>query len=551
MAAELKRLREEKAALSSQSPESQMSTVHHYDHGESNQATPSQRVSACEIQPATLGSHQFGIDEIRQRFEDFDRYFHPYLPLLHGPLPVAAWQKHSPFLFWTIITVSTRYRPLPLDNFKQYSEEYTALAQRMAMTSPITLHTIQALLLICSWPIPTRSQSLDPSYLYCSAAIAGSDFLNLNRPAGKYMYQGSQISEADLQSMSRTWLALLNVSSALELWYGTPKILRNAHDLATLGTHIDQASSHKGLAAESALIASITRFKGLVPADIDAAAHEALADKHLLEFNEIANRFASIWSKQLQLTALSVHLQLRTLCILAWGKEVHKSKASSHLKPQLGAAVTIAEEIVRVYESLLEIDKCFSLQVKFWMLPKSYYRILVYACFFLVRFCCASEICDEDARVTAQQTVGRARDLLSRCSNHIGGPFEGDEPGRASECLDVLLRHIETLKGQQALRIDDRGESSVVWDTLRHAYWLRGKSSYRTDLLEYIDPTTAPKRKQGSPLALNGVPKIPPPESQQAPHEILEDRAGLDELLSASQFDWFLEMVDFNATGLV
>jgi hypothetical protein len=506
--------------------------------------------STLQVRPATLGPCEFSVEEIHERFDLFYIYFHGFLPILNLPIPLGALQEYSPFLFWTIITISCRYKRLPEQHIECYEREYTSLAQKGGMTSPITLHTIQALLLICTWPVTAKYQLSDPSYLYCSAAIGGAGFLNLNRPAGKYLYQGSQVSEADLQNMSRTWLGLFCVCSSLEVWYGTPKFFRHSLDVTTLETHIERANMPQGLIAETAIIAVIAKHQSLVTPYTDIHGHDTLTDLHYAETDRLAVRYSAIWSDRLRFVALSVRLQLLTLSIIAWQKEKGGAERS-HLAGRLATAIPVAIAVAETYESLLQTNKELSLVASFRILPKSYYRMLIYTAFFLVKFCCASELCSEQGRLQSSQTVARVRDMLSRCSERVGGPLIGDEPGRATECLDILLKHSDKFQGEDQHRIDDRGESSVVWDTLRQAYRLRGRSTHRTDLLEYIDPTNEARRHPRPPQDTDDPPAARPDSNMYLDNaEAFNQRSFVEACPDFSEFDWFWEP-DFGGIGFV
>ena len=104
--------------------------------------------STFHVIPATLGPCKFTGEDIQSRFRVFCKHFHRYLPILSLPLPLEALQTYSPLLFWTIIIISCRVTPLSDLQRSEFEGEFTALVQKTSLTSPLSLHSIQALLLL-------------------------------------------------------------------------------------------------------------------------------------------------------------------------------------------------------------------------------------------------------------------------------------------------------------------------------------------------------------------------------------------------------------------
>lgn len=503
------------------------------------------------LHTATLGPSTFSDEDIKQRFAVFCDRFHPCLPILSLPLPIAALQAYSPFLFWTIILVTTRYHKLPDAERDSFESHYTTLAQRASMTSPITLHTIQALLLICTWPVMARYQLAEPSYLYCSAAIGGAGLLNLSRPAGAYSYQGSQISDRDSQSMSRTWLGLLCVSSSLEIWYGSPRFFRHAVDLATMQSHIEQANVPPELAAEAALIAVVAKHESLVTSETDVDALDTLVGQHLAELNQLVHRYTMtlVSSDRIRFTALAMRMRLSASSVMAW-KRTLKTFHDSRITGKVVAIIPIAQGIVETFNSLLHASQDIPAPARFQILPKSHYRIFIYATFFLLSFCCSNPCCGEQTRMESKQIISRAISILMDCSESSSGPVKGDEQGRGAECLKLLFNSAD--HWDENMQIDDRGESSIVWNTLRRAYRLRGRSTNRTDLLDYIDPTNAARRNSKHPgesdrLATSMNTGV----SDSTSFDDFDEQSFLEAFQEVSEFDWVWQQGDFNAVGFV
>ena len=168
------------------------------------------------IEPTSFGPIIFSVQEIQECFRIFSDHFHPHLPVLNLTMSIGAMQKCSSLLFKTVIVIVCQRFPAMQrteHDFQLLSDVYEQLLNQSILSGPLSLHTIQAVLLICSWPLPPSHQLAEPSWLYCGVAMNAASYLNLGRSANKPLYQGGQLSLIDVENMSRTWLALFLIST--------------------------------------------------------------------------------------------------------------------------------------------------------------------------------------------------------------------------------------------------------------------------------------------------------------------------------------------------
>src|SRR5580692_10095121 len=130
------------------------------------------------------------------------QYYH--LPILNRRTPIGTMQKNTPLLFWTIMVVSCRYHRNLCHRFPLLRDPYHELLGKALTTSPMSLCTIQATLLLCYWPFPCAKQPQDPSWNYCGIAINAALYLGLDSPKD---HQLSKLSAEELNIRSKTWLA--------------------------------------------------------------------------------------------------------------------------------------------------------------------------------------------------------------------------------------------------------------------------------------------------------------------------------------------------------
>ncbi|KAK5174535.1 uncharacterized protein LTR77_001615 [Saxophila tyrrhenica] len=524
MAAELERLRRERTCSQhSHSPDALPLVENPICNGESALDNRLVRLdtSAAGIQPARLGLSTFNESAIRERFRMFYDHFHPCLPILSPNVPIGTLQRHSPFLFWTIIAVTCRLERLPEQEIASFESSYTSLAQKASMTSPMTLYTIQALLLICTWPLTARFQLGDPSYLYCSAAIAGAGFLNLDRLGGRPSRNGRQMNKADTQSMSRTWLGLFCVAPSLELWYGTPRSFPALRDLNTISIHIERSEIPIELGAEATMISIGARHKDLLSSNANIAELDNFLQLQEAEVDKMATQCVAFSSPRLQFIALATKFQLLTASLTKAG---HGGCSADVLVTphRLDDVITVSSHMLDTYSTILHDHPGLDSVRRFRTLPKSYHRIHA-----------------EQSRQHSRQIITRMRDLYQSCSENVGGPLVGDEPGRAVQCLTVLLDGCESDLDYGKNERDDFQASSLFWNMLQRAYRLRRRSKADMDKASQprppvnavagnADPCNAPS----PPIVMNEV------NNSGLLGEAFNDNAFSNTIQDLPDFDW-------------
>ena len=110
--------------------------------------------------------------EIDDCFSLFNQHYTVHLPGLFDPAitPNKRFQQ-SPFLFWTIVcTGSRRYAANPRI-YTQLSKRMIGFVLSSLISSARPIPAIQAVILLCSWPVPTTSIFHDPAHALAGAAL--------------------------------------------------------------------------------------------------------------------------------------------------------------------------------------------------------------------------------------------------------------------------------------------------------------------------------------------------------------------------------------------
>lgn len=148
--------------------------------------------------------------QVSDLFTIFFAKYHLYLPLLSPDLTPTACFALSPLLYWTLLTVASRRyeaRPGLLIELKQ---PLTELLWNTIGSIPQTYHVVKALCLLCAWPLPTNSTSLDPSMILCGTMVQLAMRDGLHRPshAQDFSRYKIELREEDIQDRMTTWAAV-------------------------------------------------------------------------------------------------------------------------------------------------------------------------------------------------------------------------------------------------------------------------------------------------------------------------------------------------------
>lgn len=134
--------------------------------------------------------------------------YHPHLPFLDRRSPVDCYNQ-SILLFWTIISVASRRYDEDITLLRVLSSAVTQLAWDGVAKPHGQLSTIQALLLLCTWPFPAVSLMLEPTPSWSDIAMSMAIQRGLPQPqtASEFNRTRCTPSPALQLEMSKTWAA--------------------------------------------------------------------------------------------------------------------------------------------------------------------------------------------------------------------------------------------------------------------------------------------------------------------------------------------------------
>ncbi|GKT46705.1 replication factor A protein 1 [Colletotrichum spaethianum] len=136
-------------------------------------------------QPRALGSKVLSGEDIDFYFDHYFEHFHPYFPIVRSQDPDRLY-KQSPILFWTLIAISSRRYTRDAGLFPFLVENLPREVWAAVSTPPISMSTVNALLVLCTWPLPTIRFLSDPSSSYIAIAQNAALMLGLHTGRGTH-----------------------------------------------------------------------------------------------------------------------------------------------------------------------------------------------------------------------------------------------------------------------------------------------------------------------------------------------------------------------------
>ncbi|KAF2748361.1 hypothetical protein M011DRAFT_515679 [Sporormia fimetaria CBS 119925] len=214
---------------------------HGYSAGEEDDSylhTQHQQVAATSLLDLRSGSPMYlslgaGNSEVRlpasqvqELFGHFFAHYHPFLPFLDpSRSPEDVYTKDSKLLFWAIIAVAARRYDADRDLLVRLKEPLTDEIWRAIKNHP-NHHVVKALCLLCTWPLPARTTTTDPTFMLCGVMMQIAMQNGLHQPMHPQDFQRKKVrlQEQDIHDRLRTWAACNIVAQTVSTGNGQPSI---------------------------------------------------------------------------------------------------------------------------------------------------------------------------------------------------------------------------------------------------------------------------------------------------------------------------------------
>ncbi|TPX10853.1 uncharacterized protein E0L32_008242 [Thyridium curvatum] len=174
-------------------------------------------------QPRALKSRVFSGEDIGLYFQRYFECFHDYFPIVRLQDPDKCYEK-APVLFWAILMVSARRFAKDSTVLPFLTESVPPEIWSAAAVPPLSVEAINALLLLCAWPLTTIRFIADPSAHYMSLAMTSCYLLGLQSGRGEQpelLRPNYQIRCTD-EEAAYTWAGANIITQKVSTYIGIP-----------------------------------------------------------------------------------------------------------------------------------------------------------------------------------------------------------------------------------------------------------------------------------------------------------------------------------------
>ncbi|KAM5356918.1 hypothetical protein ACJ41O_003564 [Fusarium nematophilum] len=400
------------------------------------------------------------------RFADV---FRPQLPIV-GSLSITQVYQSQPLLFWTIIIIISCHVPGQQSSelLQLLQTPYTKMLQGEILDAPLPLYKIQALVMLCHWPLPCETQSRDPSWLYCGIAIQAARFMSLDRQQTIPSLRSLGVASGSIRARVNTWLSCFYVSTSLSLHLGLPPPIDSDLDFSSINSFLRRNTVPPIFAMQVRVQLAVAKFTSLLNHDIGDGASSSFIRLLDTELDALRSEISleDEQMKSVELSILGAKMHLYALII------TRAAQSSSSRQIMLRNALDVALRIIHISTLALRSSSPgdMALILAQRCLPKDHYRRLAFATIFLLKFFYRSGADVPDERQSVANHISMAQNLFKACSAE---PL--DEYNRTAKVFEVLGREKPKNSESSGLRLTHRMGVSIVYDAVSNASEARGK----------------------------------------------------------------------------
>jgi len=140
-------------------------------------------------------------------------HYHESFPILPDITTFLEHSNRCPLLFWTVMVIALIGKVEQRDLYFSLVDPIQTLASNITQPESRSFHAIQALLLLCCWPLPFGPTKNDPSHTFCVLATHNALRLGLHRPKHPSDFEyDAVIDEETLILRRKTWVACFIVN---------------------------------------------------------------------------------------------------------------------------------------------------------------------------------------------------------------------------------------------------------------------------------------------------------------------------------------------------
>ncbi|KAF4626825.1 hypothetical protein G7Y89_g11331 [Cudoniella acicularis] len=442
---------------------------------------PHSNVSDLPNPPAYLGLLPLENSQLTILFDYFHAHYYRHCPILDTDIPVRELYYSFPILFWTIIIISSRWHPSLHNLYGCLIEPYRDLLAKTTIRPQKSVEFVQAIVLLCVWPLTVPRQSEDPSWNFCGLATNAGMRMALHRlRANEHL----GLSEKASWIRRKTWLALVQANCSLG-WNAGVAI--SSEVLTSFGTPLPAPTKvESGFIVKVLVLRKFSQFSSMIASLPDKTNSWTLVQNLCKDLDSIRDGCENFWNIESDITVLGAQFGLYTLQLEHEAKS-HNSGQGGWNQENLSArrnfmhlAYMAAAKLIYLFSEMLKDGDSpqgsGSGEVPQRHLPKHYFFLLLLGMAFMLKVKVLHAETIKPDQDQLETHIRRVYEILSSWSREAM-----DEQGRAIRLMNVIsCAEKETKLNLKDMNSDGRSGVKILEDMISIGKEVREREQRRT-----------------------------------------------------------------------
>lgn len=189
-----------------------------------------------------LGAVYLSTEQSEDLFRDYFAHYHRFLPLLDPNQGVDVYMNQAKLLFWTVVVIAARHWPTDPTLLQKLTPSYRALVWTTISDVPQTYHVVKALCLLCTWPLPASSTTIDETFMLSGVMMQIAMHHGLHQPSHAQDFSRThvQLRDDEIKDRLSTWAVCNTVAHCVSVASGQPSTTLFDSALSFEHDHMDR-----------------------------------------------------------------------------------------------------------------------------------------------------------------------------------------------------------------------------------------------------------------------------------------------------------------------
>ena len=161
-----------------------------------------------------LGDLELDSSAVGKLFQHFDENLYRHIPILEPCTSLSAYYQANKLLFWTVVLISCKLHSTFHELYARLQPHHEALLSANLLRIPQSMKVLHAILLMCIWPYPVKSQFEDPVWVQMGTVINMAMMLGLHEPGHQHEYgRPTSPMQGTIYTRNVTWIFIFQTST--------------------------------------------------------------------------------------------------------------------------------------------------------------------------------------------------------------------------------------------------------------------------------------------------------------------------------------------------